>query len=214
MKRLFWRFAPEVVLGLALFTAGCDPSHNVPAGPPQLVSFSLVSNASGQPLDITSDGGLTPVNGFAHLYAVFDRLLDSIPVTGYDGGMDFGADDDQIKVAPEAAGAGVTYTSIYTPNGDSTLTLVFPAGPSIITSPTPTFPSGATITATLDRNKIRSKKGEPFEGGAMLMFQTLPFAGDIAVPVGDMDPDGGADAGLLPVVPQMQPVTITFSNLP
>ena len=38
MKPLFWRFSPEVVLGFVLVTAGCDPSNNVPPGPPQLVS--------------------------------------------------------------------------------------------------------------------------------------------------------------------------------
>src|SRR5712691_1614773 len=117
MKRVFWRFTPEVVLGSFLFGAGgCDPSNNVPAGPPQLVSFSVLSTANpfAGPLSISGDAGLTPVTGYVHLTALFDRLLDPIPVTGYDGGMDFGAADDAIMLTPALpASAVISYTSIY-----------------------------------------------------------------------------------------------------
>jgi hypothetical protein len=221
MKRLFWRFAPEVVLGSLLVSAGCDPSNNVPAGPPQLVSFVVVSNASGQPVDTMGDGGLVPISGFVHLTATFDRLLNPVPVTGYDGGMDFGAGDDAITLTPALpAGAVIAYTSIYSPNGGPVELapgvsggLIFGPGPTIITMASPSFPSASMITAKLDPTRIKSKKGEPFTGDGMLMFQTAPFSADITVPMGDPDPDAGADAGPPPVSPMMQAVTIAFNNV-
>jgi hypothetical protein len=66
----------------------------------------------------------------------------------------------------------------------------------------------------LDGTKVRSKKGEAFVGDGQLMFRTLPFAASITVPMADADPDAGADAGPPPVMPAMQPVTVTFTNLP
>jgi Big-like domain-containing protein len=216
MKRLFWRVAPEGLLGSLLFLSagGCDPNQSVQAGPPQLLSFSVVSNTTFSPLDITSDAGAVPVSGFVHLTALFDRLLDPVPVTGLDGGMDFGADTNTVTITPAPPGGMVTFQSIYVPNGDPMRNLVFAAGPSITTTASPTLPSKSTIKAVLDHSKIRSKKGETFAGDAELTFQTLPFAAQIDVPQGETDPDGGADAGMLPVAPQMQSVTITFTNLP
>jgi hypothetical protein len=230
MKRLVWRLAPEVVLGWFLLNAGgCDPSHDVKPGPPELQSFSVIDNATGSELDIGGDAGLIAVPGFVHLTALFDRLLDPTTVTSLDGGVDFGADVDTIAVTPALpAGVSVTYTSIYTPNGGpKTIApavpdggpaipggLYYGPGPSITTTADPTFPSGATITATLDKSKVRSKKGEPFAGDAQITFQTLPFAASIAVPMGDADPDAGADAGAPLVKPEMQAVTIAFTNLP
>jgi hypothetical protein len=46
------------------------------------------------------------------------------------------------------------------------------------------------------------------------MFQTLPFSVAITVPMGDPNPDAGADAGPPPVSPMMQAVTLAFTNLP
>ena len=69
----------------------------------------------------------------------------------------------------------------------------------------------------MSKTKVRSKKGEPFTGdlaSGKLMFQTLPFSVAITVPMGDADPDAGADAGPPPVSPMMQAVTLAFTNLP
>jgi len=219
MKRLFWRLSPEMVLSLAIAgSVGCsDPNNSVPAGAPVLTSWSVV-DATGASPDLTTDGGLVPINGFVHLNALFDRLLDGSKVTTLDGGVDQGTDAISIDVVP-AAPAGFSVNTIYTPNGDNNLHLFYPPGPSLATTATPTFPSGSTITATMSKTKVQSKKGEPFTGdgdlaSGKLMFQTLPFSVAIGVPMADADPDAGADAGPPPVSPQMQAVTLAFTNLP
>jgi hypothetical protein len=219
MNRLFWRLSPEMVLclaiaGMGLGSVGCsDPNHSVPAGPPVLTSWSVVDNVTFSPLDLTTDGGLIPISGFVHLNALFDRLLDGSTVTTLDGGVDQGTDAISIDVTP-AAPAGFSFNSIYTPNGDNNLHLFYSPGPSLGTTAMPTFPSGSTITATMSKTKVRSKKGEPFTGDDKLMFQTLPFTVAITVPMGDADPDAGADAGPPPVSPMKQAVTLAFTNLP
>ncbi len=221
MKRLFWRLAPEMTLCLAIAgTAGCsDPNNSVPAGPPVLTSWSVVDNATFQPVDLGTAGSPVQINGYVHLNALFDRLLDPTTVTSIDGGPDQGTDAIAIAVSPALpASSTFAFNSIYTPNGGP-IGLVFPLGPSLATTVTPTFPSGSTITATMDKNKVRSKKGEAFtaEGdlaSGKLTFETLPFTVTISVPMGDADPDAGADAGPPAVSPMMQAVTLAFTNLP
>ena len=219
MKWLFWRLAPEALLGLALVSAaGCSPNQDVQPGPPVLVSFSVVDNSTGQALELTDDAGAVEVSPLVHLAALFDRLLDGAAVTNVDAtGMDLGTDVVAVSITPAlpAGAPAPSFTSVYTPNGGTT-GLFFPQGPYITTTATPTFPSGATLTATLDPTRVRSKKGEPFTGHGTLTFHTLPFAAAVAVPEAMADPDAGAadpDAGPLPVTPEMQMVTITFNNI-
>jgi hypothetical protein len=228
MIRLFWRLAPEMVLCLAiavsgLGSVGCsDPDNSVKAGPPVLTTWSVVDNATGASLDVTADGSPVQVGGFVHLNALFDRLLDPTTVTALDGGVDQGTPDAvTVTVTPAlAASASFSVNSIYTPNGaDPSMVLVFSPGPSIATTGNPTFPSGSTITATMDKTKVRSKKGEAFTASGdlasgKLVFQTLPFSVTVAAPMGDADPDAGVDAGPPPVSPMMQAVTMTFTNVP
>jgi hypothetical protein len=219
MKRLFWRLTPALLFGFTVVgTGGCsDPNNDVKPGAPVLQSFSVIDNATGGTLDIAdTDAGPAEVTGFVHLTALFDRLLDPTTVTTLDdGGVDQGASVDAVTFTPALpTGQSVSFTSIYTPNGDATFHLFLPAGPNITTTATPTFPSGATITATLDRTKIRSKKGEPFVGDDSIVFHTLAFAAAIAVPMADADPDAGTDAGVPPIKPEMEAVTISFTNLP
>ncbi len=223
MKRLFWRLAPEMVLCVAIAgLAGCsDPNNSVPAGPPVLTSWSVVDNATGASLDVTADGSAIQVSGFVHLNALFDRLLDGSSVTALDGGTDQGTPDAVlIDVSPPLPAVALTVNSIYTPNGAAPgMVLVFSPGPSIATTVMPTFPSNSTITATMNKTKVRSKKGEPFTASGdlasgTLTFQTLPFSVAITAPMGDANPDAGADAGPPPVSPMMQAVTLAFTNLP
>jgi hypothetical protein len=222
MKRLFWRLSPEMVFCLAIAGAvGCsDPNNSVRAGAPVLTSWSVVDNVTFSPVDLTADGGLVPINGFVYLNALFDRLLDGSAVTTLDGGVDQGTDAIAIDVTPALpANSNFSVSSIYTPNGDNNLYLFYPPGPSLATTAMPTFPSGSTITATMSKTKVRSKKGEPFTGdgdlaAGTLTFQTLPFSVAVGVPMGDADPDAGADAGPPPVSPMMQAVTLAFTNLP
>ena len=216
MKWLFWRLAPEVLLGLTVVVCatGCSPSQDVQPGPPVLASFSVIDNASGSPLELTGDAGAIEISPLVHLTALFDRLLDPVPITHLDdAGIDLGDDAVQITVTPAAPTAA--FSSVYTPNGGP-IGLLFPLGPTITTTASPTFPSGATIMASLDKTKVRSKKGEPFTGDGQLTFHTVAFAAAVGVPEGMLDPDAGApdpDAGPPPVPPEMQAVTITFTNI-
>jgi hypothetical protein len=227
MNWLFWRSAPEVLLGLTVvFTASCSPNQDVAAGPPVLVSFSVIDNATGGPVALTDDAGAIEISGFVHLTAYFDRLLDPVPIAHLDdAGIDLGGDAVLVTITPAlpATATAPSFNSSYSPNGGPIEiapgipgNLVFGPGPSITTSAAPTFPSGATIAASLDKTKVRSKKGEPFTGDGQLTFHTLPFAASISVPEGMLDPDAGAvapDAGPPPVSPQMQAVTVSFTNV-
>jgi hypothetical protein len=213
--------APEVLLGLALVSStGCSPNQDVQPGPPVLVSFSVIDNSTGQALELTDDAGAVEVSPLVHLSALFDRLLDGAAVTNVDAptGRDLGTPDVVAVVitpALPAAAPAPSFTSVYTPNGGTT-GLFFPQGPFITTTASPAFPSGASIKATLDPTRVRSKKGEPFTGEGTLTFHTLAFAAAIDVPQAMVDPDAGApdpDAGPGPVTPEMQMVTVTFNNI-
>jgi len=166
MKRLFWRLSPEMVFclaiaGMGLGSVGCsDPNNSVPAGAPVLTSWSVVDNLTFGPVDLTADGGLVPISGFVHLNALFDRLLDGSAVTTLDGGVDQGTDAIAIDVTTALpANSDFSVSTIYTPNGDNNLHLFYAPGPSLATTAMPTFPSGSTITATMSKAKVRSKKG-------------------------------------------------------
>jgi len=225
MKRLFWRLAPEVVLVsfLGVGAGGCEPKNDVKAGPPELKAFSVIDNATGMPAELSGDAGPIEISGYVHLHALFDRLLDPTLLAAPDSGTT-DLDLAMVTVTPALPNGSVAYKSSYTPNGgpefldppNNTVSgnLFYGPGPTIDTAADPTFPSASTITVALDPAKIRSKKGEPFTGEGQLMFRTLPFAASITVPMADPDPDAGADAGLPPLMAAMQPVTITFTNVP
>src|SRR5581483_10449951 len=139
MIRLFWRLAPEMVLCLAIAgSVGCsDPNNSVPAGPPVLTSWSVL-DATGASVDVTPvDGSAVQINGFVHLNALFDRLLDGSAVTTLDGGVDQGTADAVTIVTSPALPAGtLTVNTIYTPNGGS-IGLFYPLGPSLATTVAP-----------------------------------------------------------------------------
>jgi hypothetical protein len=225
MKRLFWRLAPEVVLVSFLVSAGgCDPNHDVKAGPPELLGFTVNDNVTGGSLETTSDGGAVAVSAYVHVVSLFDRLLDTTAIGGFDGDVETGSALATVTVVPTLSpGVSAYYPSFYSPDGAPVELvpgtgvsggLIFGPGPTISTTGAPTFPSASTITVVLDPAKVRSKKGEPFTGVGTFTFQTSRFAASISVPMGDADPDAGADAGAPPVKPAMQPVAIAFNNLP
>jgi hypothetical protein len=216
MKRLFWRAAPEALLGVVLLSAGCAPDNKVKPGAPVLKSFSVAHQATGESFETVVDGGRQSVPGFVHVTALFDRLLDpkDVSVLDPDSGVDLGADTATVTATPVAVPA---WSSIYTPNGGD-FHLAFQPGPNITVSGLPTFPSGASITIVLNKAKIHSKAGEPFTGDGMLAdgtftFETQPFDVSITVPESD-SPDGGVDGGPPPVMPMMQAVALAFNNLP
>ncbi len=222
MKRLFWRLAPEMVWCLAIAgSVGCsDPNNSVPAGPPVLNSWSVVDNATGASLDLSTDGSPIQITGYVHLNALFDRLLDAnhgdrARRRRRSGNRRRG--DLHLRSGAARELELLRQHDLHAQRRNDRPG--FSLGPSLATMANPTFPSGSTVTAKMDKTKVRSKKGEPFTGDGdlatgQLAFQTLPFSVSIGVPMGDANPDAGADAGPPAVSPMMQAVTLAFTNLP
>ena len=228
MKRLFWRLAPEMVLCLGdrwygVRVGGCsDPNNSVPAGPPVLNSWSVIDNATGASLDLTARRQPDPDQRLRPSERALRSLArrthgDRARRRRRPGHRRRGHRRPYARRCP----AGVGHGQLDLHAQRRRRSWPCSSRPARASRPRrrPTFPSGSTITATLDKTKVRSKKGEPFTvdgdlASGKLMFQTLPFSVAITVPMGDADPDAGADAGPPPVSPMMQAVTLTFTNLP
>ena len=69
-----WARAWAVAFGVVL--AGCEPSNTVKSGPPVILSFGLV-DATGSPVELTSEAGVVAASPLVHFVATFDRLLDA-----------------------------------------------------------------------------------------------------------------------------------------
>jgi hypothetical protein len=129
-----------------------------------------------------------PFGVVSAVIAVFDRLLDTVPLTPL----------------PPAPGMDPDPGRTDFPLFGQFLFGSFRAnGPSLFSAPQPAFPSGATVTVTLDGTKVRAKDGATaFTGTGLLQdgvlrFNTAPLSVSFA------DPDPATD----PVA-----VTATFSN--
>jgi len=113
--------------------------------------------------------------------AVFDRLLDGSQLDPGDGR---GLTDVVMATAGTPTVAMLTdYSSTGAIDG-FIFNLFGPAffgnfranGPSLLSTPQPIFPSGATISVSLDANKVRAKDGTtPFKGEGLLQSGTLIF---------------------------------------
>jgi hypothetical protein len=146
------------------------------------------------------------------VYAVFDRLLDTTPIS-VDGGQ-----DDLVDFAANPTPAVmVSSATTYNPDGTSTGVIFSPdffgaqKGPNLIITAAPTMPSDSDITLTLKADKVRAKDGKTgFKGkggflvAGLLTLKTQPFAAQIAVPqpatmmvtLADAGTDdGGAEGG-------------------
>jgi hypothetical protein len=154
--------------------------------------------------------GCPPFANVTTVIAIFDRLLDPEP-------LDPGEDPGIMNLLDVSAGAGAPmfdtvtdYSSSGTPMGLITVLggLFFGnhrlAGPSLLTTAMPGFPSGTAITVRLDGTVVRAKDGRTaFTGEGLLQdgtltFTTAPFAAAITVPD--------------PAMPDMTPVTIGFTS--
>jgi len=203
--------------GLALSPLlSCEPSNKVKAGPPQLLSFGPVgANGADEPLVDPDGGAALPVSARSSIVAVFDRLLDPTYL------------EDLTDTGPAGkTGVATIQTSIghsdanivYVPNGD-TNALLLPPGPRILITPSPTLPSGATVTVTLSKDKVVSKAGEAFVVGTddmgiprtkeTLTFTTEPLSVGFAPAP---NADGGAVCGSLEATGAKGAIILTFNN--
>jgi hypothetical protein len=151
-----------------------------------------------------------PFANVTAVIAVFDRLLNTAPLDPADV-----PGSEPIMMTMASAGAPVfglltDYSSTGAANG-----LIFNAfgpffgnfranGPSLLSVPDPALPSSATITVTLNAERVQAKDGvTPFTGsgllqGGTLVFTTAPFSAAVTAP---------ADPAMDPAV------TISFTNV-
>lgn len=211
---------------VGLVAVGCAPSTKVQPGAPQLMKFVVVGPGNAIAELVTEAGAPKQVSTGLFAFAHFDRILDPTPLETVD--PDGGVITPKAGVARvEWSGGEIPANTLYIPNGDVKWTLIpalfglpFGIGPSITITPTRDgtsdatgFPSGATVTVTLDPLKVRSRDQKNAFVAAPgvaspLVFETEPLQAAIEVPAFE-PPDGGADAG----APDARVVKVTFNNL-
>jgi hypothetical protein len=212
----------QTLLAVLLLAGGtaCGEKDATKAGAPVLQSFAIVDN-TGSPVMVGGDGGMPMISPRVHFVLRFDRLLDGARLEDVSGSAPVGKPGVVSLVGPGMPQAHASYV----PNGDGTFALLFPSGPQIVVNPAPTLPSGATVTATIDKTKIFAKGGEgPFIAAPgvaeTISFATLPFSADISVagaPAEAPDPSapdaGGPDAGAAQIASDAA-INVVFSNIP
>jgi hypothetical protein len=206
---------PDCVSGIASGAACLPMGSDAGDGGVALPPDSLCRDATAQNwctcVADADDGtmGVWSCEPFANVMAViavFDRLLDTAPFEVGDAGL--------IDVVTADATPATDLLTDYSATGarDGFIFNLFgPAffgnfrgnGPSLFAAPQPEFPSGATVTISLDAQKVRAKDGTtPFTGDGLLqagqlVFTMAPFAASVTAP---------ADAAMDPAV------TVAFTN--
>ena len=133
--------------------------------------------------------------------AVFDRLLDTAPFeTGDAAGLTDVVTADTTPATDlltDYSATGARDGFIFNIFGSGVLRQLPRDGPSLYSAPQPEFPSGATVTISLDAQKVRAKDGTtPFTGDGLLqagqlVFTMAPFSASVTAPADPaMDPGG------------------------
>ena len=168
---------------------------------------------------MTGNWDCSPFANVSAVIAVFDRLLDTVP-------LDPGDAPGLTDVVTTMAGTGapvITLLTDYSSTGaaDGLIFNLFGPfffgnfrgnGPSLFSAPQPEFPSGTTITVSLQADLVRAKDGTtPFTGngllqGGTLVFTMAPFSG-VVVPAKPFMP-ATADAPEMATTPAM----VAFTN--
>jgi len=171
----------------------CMPMGDPPDGLCRQASAMNWCNCVPDDADMTGMTGNWDCSPFANVsavIAVFDRLLDTMP-------LDPGDAPGLTDVVTTMAGTGapvITLLTDYSSTGAAdglVLNLFGPFyfgnfrgnGPSLFSAPQPEFPSGTTITVSLQADLVRAKDGTtPFTGsgllqGGTLVFTMAPFSG-------------------------------------
>lgn len=218
--------------------AGACNAGSSDAGPSDAgaaTSDASLSDGAVSDAGLTKDGGAdgsaaTLTGTWTCSYApasvvlyTFDRLLDTTPLDPGDAStlLDLASFNPQPPPAKPVVLAG-DYASTGAPN-----LLIFPGytyranGPSLLFAGVPTFPTGTTITITLDKTKVLAKDGRtPFTATNLLVDGAISFVTQpLSVTVTNPPPpskaaDAGADAAApVDVVPDMTAATATFNNI-
>ena len=166
----------------------------------------------------TGNWDCSPFTNVTAVIAVFDRLLDTAT-------LDPGDAAGVTNVVTTMAGTGapeITLLTDYSSTGAAN-GLIFNVygpffgnfranGPSLFSAPQPEFPSGTTITVSLQADKVRAKDGTtPFTGNGLLQGGTLVFTmaafSAVVLPATPAVP-ATADAPEVPTAPAM----VAFTN--
>jgi hypothetical protein len=180
----------------------CNPAGDPPDGLCRQASAMNWCNCAADPADDTGATFIwdcSPFTNVTAVIAVFDRLLDTTP-------LDPGDASGVTDVVTTMGGAGapeITLLPDYSSTGaaDGLVFNLFGPffgnfrgnGPSLFSAPQPEFPSGTTITVSLQANKVLAKDGTtPFTGngllqGGTLVFTMAPFSA-VVLPADAMNP--------------------------
>jgi hypothetical protein len=197
----------------------CNPMGDPPDGLCRQASAMNWCNCVPDPMDaMASIWDCSPFTNVSAVIAVFDRLLYTPP-------LDPGDTSGVTDVVTTMAGAGAPqimlvtdYSSTGAANG-----LIFNLygpffanfrgnGPSLFSAPDPEFPSGTTVTVSLQANKVLAKDGTtPFTGngllqGGTLVFTMAPFSAVVVAAQPFMP--ATADSPEMPTTPAM----VAFTN--
>ena len=161
----------------------CNPVGDPPDGLCWQAPMSNWCNCLPDPADATGMAfawDCAPFTNVSAVIAVFDRLLDTVPFDPA-GVMD---------VVTTMAGTGAPVISLLTDysstgQADGLIFNLFGPfffgnfrgnGPSLFSVPQPEFPSGTTVTVSLQAAKVRAKDGTtPFTGKGLLQGGNLVF---------------------------------------
>jgi hypothetical protein len=185
----------------------CNPMADPPDGLCRQAPMNWC-NCLADPADATGETFIwdcSPFTNVTAVIAVFDRLLDTTPfdpagvtdVVTTMGGA--GAPEIMLLTDYSATGAadGLIF-NLYSPFFGN-----FRAnGPSLFSAPQPEFPSGTTVTVSLQADKVRSKdRAHTFTGdgllqGGTLVFTMAPFSAVVLAPQPET-PDGPATPAMV-----------------
>jgi hypothetical protein len=217
---------------------GCQPSNDVPAGAPLLLSFTATA-PDGTALVFDGAVATGAASPLSHFLALFDRLLDPTQLSALDGDGGILPEGDVVRVTSTPAVDPLTVQATYTPNGfvppldPDAGTPIFmsalPEGPSLAVVPTAALPCGTVVSVALNPAKIRSHDQKvPFAPKdptvpTQLTFTTQPFTATLGLPqppATDAGADAGDDAGagdagaaVSPGVAVDATATVTFNTL-
>jgi hypothetical protein len=174
-----------VVVACVVAGAGCGSDAGGTTAPELRQVLIQVPNEMDLDLLAPPDGGAGAVSPIAQIKLVFNQLLDGDKIEDVLDGGGVRGKTDVASLTWSGAPAGappIVAVTTYNPTGATGVTM--PA-PSVLVSPDPGLPSGATVVLALAREKITSKKGTPFAGPAQQTLQTEPFSATASFMDGD-----------------------------
>jgi hypothetical protein len=198
----------------------CDPNMDAAC---RLMSSATTTTICG--CDMAASTWTCSYTPQSVVVATFDRLLDTTPLDPGDSGVPGVTDVAHLLSAPPPPDSSVTlgtvasFDSTGSPTGAVFKFFLGINGPRLTVMGTPAVPANATVTFSLDGDKVRARDGHtPFTSAGPLLqdgvisFATVPFAVSLSLPQPPPLPDGGTPDPHTPVPADATPVTVAFNN--